>query len=343
MDAANNEFFNGLKQNSSTKNVVLSCGNQTLVGGVGHEIFKSYQKINNNLTRLCITGAVLDNGGGNVITETLRFCRNLKNINLRRNNITDEQLLPMIEAIKGGCNTSLEHLDLFGNRIGNAGCHAIATLLEHTNSNIQTLYLGRNQIGNEGATVLANSLANNTKLQSIWLSSNSFDQNVFEDVYCKLLCNTSSVNDTYRSNHTLVDLGLSDEQRGQHESLLSSLQRLNNGTNKSHVAIKKILKYHPNIDMEPLFEWDAEGEGEQTLKALPFVIDWFERAKVAVADEDDSSSDDNDDSCESEDDDEQEKDYQIAERKLSAIFQFAKDMPLLFEGIARYGRSDNSK
>ena len=36
------------------------------------------------------------------------------------------------------------------------------------------------------------------------------------------------------------------------------------------------------------------------------------------------------------------------ERKLSAIFQFAKAMPLLLEGIARYGRnksgrSDNSK
>ena len=31
-------------------------------------------------------------------------------INLANNSITDEQLLPMIEAIKGGCNTSLEKL-----------------------------------------------------------------------------------------------------------------------------------------------------------------------------------------------------------------------------------------
>ena len=84
-------------------------------------------------------------------------------------------------------------------------------------------------------------------------------------------------------------------------------------TNKSHVAIKKILKYHPNIDVESLFEWDAEGE--QTLKALPYVIDWFERTRVAIADDD-------------------EDQYNVDGRKLNTTFQFAKVMPLLFEGIA---------
>ena len=76
------------------------------------------------------------------------------------------------------------------------------------------------------------------------------------------------------------------------------------------MAIKKIQKYHPNIDMEPLFEWDSEGE--QTLKALPFVIDWFGRVDAAVAGDQDR------------------EDYHIENRKLSAIFQFAKGMPLMF-------------
>ena len=57
---------------------------------------------------------------------------------------------------------------------------------------------------------------------------------------------------------------------------------MNEETNKSHVAIRKILKYHPNIDMKPLFEWGANEDGEQTLKALPHVVDRFERAKEAV-------------------------------------------------------------
>ena len=139
-----------------------------------------------------------------------------------------------------------------------------------------------------------------------------------------MLCNTSSVNDTYRSNHTLKELVLSDEQQGQHADHLSSLLRLNRGTNKSHVAIKKILKYHPNIDMEPLFEWDADGEvgwGTMSLKALPYVVDWFGRAKEAVADEDrlaDDEDTDNEDDDNSVSDD---YDYCVDERKLSAIFQ----------------------
>ena len=82
------------------------------------------------------------------------------------------------------------------------------------------------------------------------------------------------------------------------------------GANKSHIAIEKILKHHPNIDMEPLFEWDAE-EGERNLKALPYVVDWFRRAGVADV----------------------HGRYNVEERKLSAIHQFTKGMPLLFEGI----------
>ena len=92
LDIANNEFFNGLKRNSSISDLQLSCNYHNLVGGIGHEILKSYQKINNNLTRLCITYAVLENGGGNVITETLRWCTNIKSIDLSNDRITDEQL-----------------------------------------------------------------------------------------------------------------------------------------------------------------------------------------------------------------------------------------------------------
>lgn len=92
---------------------------------------------------------------------------------------------------------------------------------------------------------------------------------------------------------------------------LSGLLKINNeGANKSQIAIKKILKHHPNIDMEPLFELDAE-EGERNLKALPYVVDWFGRAKAADV----------------------HGRYNVEQRKLSAIHQFAKAMPLLFEGI----------
>ena len=82
--------------------------------------------------------------------------------------------------------------------------------------------------------------------------------------------------------------------------------------------------------MGPLFVWDLEEE--QTLKALPYVIDWFMKAEVAVADEDISTDDDSILFS----DDEGDEDYRIEEKKLSAILQFAKAMPLLFGGIATF-------
>ena len=101
---------------------------------------------------------------------------------------------------------------------------------------------------------------------------------------------------------------------------------MSDGTDESHIAMRKILKYHPSIDMEPFFEWNMEGEGERDLKALPYVIAWFERAREADAD-----------------DEGWEESYNIGERKLSAIYQFAKAMPLLFVPVPHGKGGDNKR
>ena len=72
--------------------------------------------------------------------------------------------------------------------------------------------------------------------------------------------------------------------------------------------MKKILKFHPDIDMVPFFDWDSEDD--QTLKALHYVA-WYDKAQVAVADD-------------------EEDVYNINQRRLTALFQFAKAMPMLF-------------
>ena len=262
---------------------------------------------NGNLTYLGIYYTNLQNGEDRVIVvDTLRSCRNLQNVYLNYCSITGEQLLTIVDALRG--LRMLVQLHLQGNNVDNAGCETIATLLEDPNCNLRTLNLERNAIDNEGATTIANSLRTNNKLQRLHLGGNQIDQSV-EDTFCKVLCNTTCIRHTYSSNHTLKMLKLGQHLGQQLESLL----KLNKDTNKNHVAMKKTLQNHPNIDMEPLFQWDAEGE--QTLKALPHVINWFERTKVAVADDG--------------------KEYGIERRKLSAIFQFAKAMPLLLEGISR--------
>ena len=247
--------------------------------------------------------------------DALRSCRNLQQILLGNCSITDEQLLPIVDAIRG--LRVLEDLDLHHNNIGNTGCDAIAALLEDPNCNMHTLGLEFNAINNEGATTIANSLSNNNKLQHLYLGGNQINQSI-EDIFSNILCNTSNIEQTYLSNHTLESLYLPQE----HGQNLESLLKLNKDTdNEHHAAIKKILQLYPNIDMEPLFEWGEGKEDEGTLKALPYVVDWFEKARVAVAEE--------------------EETYHIEEKKLSAIFQFTKAMPLLLEGIARYDTNES--
>ena len=308
---ADSGFYEGLKQNSSINELLLWCNYDSIVGGVAHKILQAYQENNSHLSHLQMTNAGLQNGGDRVIVDTLRCCTNLSNIHLSGCNITDEQLLPMVDAIRG--YRMLEGLSLGRNRIGNAGGAAIATLLADPNFRIQRLSVANNNIGYEGAVAIINSLSRNKRLQKLYLEDNQFDGSDAEDIFCRILCDTASINSTYMSNHnTLERLSLGDDDLGQR---LAAILKLNRGTNKSHVAIRKILKYHPSIDMEPFFEWDMEEEGERNLKALPHIINWFEKADEAVGEDKGDA-------------------YNVEERKLSAILQFAKAMPLLFEGIA---------
>ena len=314
LTVANREFFDGLHRNTSISNLELWCNSRNIAGGVAHEILRAYQENNNHLTVLSIKHANLQNGGDRVIMDTLRRCSNLQRVTLYNCNITDEQLLPIVDAIRG--HRPLEELQLYGNNIGNAGCEALATLLADPNCNLSAIGLGNNAIDNEGATTIANSLTNNNQLQKLFLDDNPIDPSV-DDKFCRALCNKTSINDIYSSNHTLNVLLFNHDAGRQLESLLE----LNECDTKSYVAIRKILKYHPNIDMEPFFEWGMEEEGEHTLKALPYVMGWFERAEEAVADDDESSNSEG-------------GGYNVTEQKLSAIYDFSRAMPLLLEGIS---------
>ena len=203
LGVTNREFIDGLQRNSSIHKLILvgDTTRQNIARNVGQVILQAYQNNNSQLTVLSIIDANLRNGGDRVIVDTLRNCINLQSILLNNCNITDAQLLPIVNAIRG--HRMLETLDLYGNDIGNAGCDAIATLLIDPISNIRTLYLERNAITAEGATVIANSLTNNTKLQKLWVGHNQFGQSDVVDAFCNLLCSTSNINNTHSSNHAL--------------------------------------------------------------------------------------------------------------------------------------------
>ena len=115
------QFVYGLELNSSINKLHLICrhdagGYNHIVCRIAHGFLKAYHTNNNNLTELSIHYADLQNGGYDIIVETLKICNH---IDLYCCNIPDQQLLRIIEAVRE--HPSLEKLDLQSNNIGNAG------------------------------------------------------------------------------------------------------------------------------------------------------------------------------------------------------------------------------
>jgi len=308
-------FFDGLRQNSSINALTLTSSINNVNGLVWRPILMVY-RMNNNLIRLHIESIALNNGGAKVVAITLRRCTNLREIRLCGCEMTNEQLQPMVEAMRG---CSLEVLSLSGNRIGDSGCRTLATLLRDPNCNLQHLDVTNNEISVAGTNALANSLVNNTKLKKLVLVGryDYLHKKILHE-FTRLVCNTSSISATFCSNHTLTSL-LADSIYYPwsttyvfNDEYLSNLLSLNGGTNKSNVAIKKILQ-HRVIDMAPLFQLDSEDEW--SLKLLPYAIAWFERARKAVSNDIFLPP---------------QTKRELRTRRLAAIYQFTQAMPMLF-------------
>ena len=328
LDMSNRGFFQGLIQNTSMNSLYLSCfgrGGVVLEEFVICEILRIYQE-KNNLTHLDIRSP-LQIGGNHILTLPLQRCTNLTHINLTHCNMTDEELIPIAQAVGG--NRSLKMFNILGNRISNAGCAALATLLVDPHCNIEHLGLIDNGIGNVGARVLANSLINNTKLKTLRLINNPFTREnpiaqSVEDAFSTLLCDTSSINATYTSNHTVQIILKAPPDTLDANPKLKILLGMNDFKNCGlsfndldypnirRVAIRKIIKYHPNAlaDIEPFLD-NWIGDDEQSLKGLPYIVAWFHKAREAFA----NSS--------------EEEGRDVERRMLSAIYQFARALPTL--------------
>jgi len=327
LTTTNKRFYDGIRHNSSITELSLSAITyKSDITDVALEVLKACQE-KNILTKLLInTMPFVNSVDESRFIESLRGCTNLREITFVHSRLTNDQLLPMVEAIRG--HGLLERINLFNNNIGNVGLEALATL-----RNLTHIYIADNDITNEGMIAFANSLSQNNCLRELEIEDDyteTFDLRVVEYDFCRSLCNTSSINDIYSSNHTLESIP-SYQKKGA--KLVSSLKLNKSSRNKRNVAIKKILLHCPHdLDMEPFdLSLEDDDQSERDLKALPHVISWFETAKEAIAEpvveDGDSDSYSSDDSVS---DEEESHDYNLHGRKLSAIYQFVTAMPMLF-------------
>ena len=171
---------------------------------------------------------------------------------------------------------------------------------------LQELNVGDNDFGQKGLRIFASALVNNCSLKTLLLNvvdGAANDHTVdIEQSSChfkELLCDTSSVNNIYLSNHTLRCFGKIDEMVLVPGDTQCYLDLNSSSEDKGVIAMSKILRHYSHFKMQPFFEWE--------LKALPLMISWFEKASTSTS----------------------EFEEKIAKMKLSATFDFVKEFPLL--------------
>jgi len=236
---------------------------------------------------------------GCIALATLLTCSTteLETLDLGNVELDDEGIDTLVPVLKNCRN--LDTLRLCGNpAITTKGWQQLASILESPNVSIKDLNIEENNIDDEAAAVFATSLVNNRTLVSFdFISSAPITEKGWES-FSKLLCDSSSVNSTFRSNHTLRYCDVGTNVIDTFRPLLD----LNGRDDKKEIAMIKILQHHNEFDMTPFFEWE--------FKVLPLMINWLERATTIPMPENFEPN--------------------IGPRKLSSIYQFVRGMPLLY-------------
>ena len=139
---------------------------------------------------------------------------------------------------------NLECLSLSGNNIGigRDGCITISNLLQQEGSNLKTLFLRDTGLGDQEAEIIAKSLQENTKLETLHVTNRTAGKGL--GVFLKLLVDVSSIGKTYKSNHTLMKVYTNSVEI---QSLVDKACLMNKNNNHSHAAGRaKITEYQLN-------------------------------------------------------------------------------------------------
>ena len=268
-------LLEGIQKNSSITRLVMI--NNVMNGEVGLDLFDVFSR-RNTLKSIALRGCALLSKTESLVRMLQRSTTLEKiiigpNDRLRyRGHLHSELAVKVISAIEWHHQLTTLSLSLgYFHEDVKAGCNAIGTLLKRTTS-LDSLDLrdtGAN-INDDCACILADGLASNKTLSSLLVSTMNPITNRGWDAFAMALCDTSSINATYSSNHTLTMLG--DDDWPSNAPLVRLLRINENGDDAKQIALQKIRQYHRHFDMAPFFEWDA--------RVLPIVMTWWERGAV---------------------------------------------------------------
>ena len=259
-----NAFFSGLANNRSLKFLMLE---EYDFSRARLETLRPFVVENDKLADLRIHNCGLNAVDVQMLSTAFSQRRNrssIKHISLTGPTINDESVGAIVEM----CNDCprLRKLDLGWGSIRNHGCRVLAALLRNAESKLKALELNDNKLGDEGVAALANALAINKRLKKLRIENNSAVTVSGWGALSTILCNTSSIDATYQSNHTLEKMWGSDSDKQQVPNDLVSILQANSDGDKISVAREKIIRSHfcGSFDMSPFSNMDLE--------LLPYVL-----------------------------------------------------------------------
>ena len=268
-----------------------------------------------SLEELIIWGNTIDNDSSRLVGNAISN-GNLRELNLATSvNITTEGWQAVFHALQSS-NCMIEHLHLHGNRFSEetmiylasslcrnstvkrlslehvtctqVGWGEFASVFQNFNSVLERVYFGNSStIGIDNLISYAGSLIRNSTLKVLGLASdtvNNLDDDRVGDAFSELLCNKTTVMETFYSNHTIQTIsplknGDDDEEDDDIYELGSSglsenvrsLFQLNRENSKMEAARRKIINVHftEDCNMQPFVDMDLE--------VLPHVIAWMAR------------------------------------------------------------------
>mmetsp|Transcript_18062 Transcript_18062/g.30467 ORF Transcript_18062/g.30467 Transcript_18062/m.30467 type:complete len:567 (+) Transcript_18062:253-1953(+) len=235
-----------------------------------------------------------------VLATGLTTHKSLKHLNLSQNDIGDEGIAALVSGITAAANTSLETLNLSRNAFTTAGVRSLSTLIQSERSTLKDLSINDMRIDDDGISILADALTNNTSLESLCLNLDG-STSAGKKTLLRLLCDTSSINNTYLSNHTLQTIGWYGQfiDGGKYFDLNCRFFP----NYRYLVPMCKILTHHPDLaDMKPFYQWK--------MKFLPMIADWFQRAGPCQGYFEESAE-------------------VFQRRELSAMYRFIRGVPML--------------
>eukprot|EP00985_Skeletonema_marinoi_P020950 scaffold12605_cov93-Skeletonema_marinoi.AAC.4 len=311
----------------------LAISNNDFSSGMG-VLSNGLRAIGSSLNALALNANFIGNEGLSTLVEALANCTGLQILSLSYNNFSsataglgslsdwlqsDEVNLNELDvqycgindgglhALEGGAAIQCRELNLQRNEsITTLGLSYLSNSIRSNSCRVEFLGLKGIPIGDDAMEVLAQGLVGNQSLISMDFGDDISVTSAGS--FSRALCDTSSVNNTYLSNHTICEVFPEDVTQD-----ISRYLQLHD-KHPQYAARCKILMKHRHLDMTPLFHWG--------LKFLPLAVAWFERAKPCTS----LTIEDYDSSLRRRV--LEESDEAFESRELTAMYEFIRGMPM---------------